>query len=135
MTEALSNEQRADVVYSLLRVGVPPTAIARAFDMDVEHIAAARSMMRTERYGTDEISEAMSWLQWEAYEEALTQIRVGTPANKARFIQLVLARSIGLAGKSSPESSEKIQQALAAMAEDARTPAVRLQDSIYTPTD
>ena len=91
-------------------------------------------MMLVERYGTDEIAEAMAWLQWEAYEEALNQIHTGTPANKARFIQLVLARSIGLAGKSSPETSEKIRAALDQMAADTQ-PVVQLQDSIYTPSD
>jgi hypothetical protein len=134
MTEPITPEQRADVVYALLKAGVPATAIARALGMDAEHVQGARSMMLVERYGTDEIAEAMAWLQWEAYEEALNQIHTGTPANKARFIQLVLARSIGLAGKSSPETSEKIRAALDQMAADTQ-PVVQLQDSIYTPSD
>jgi hypothetical protein len=132
--ESLTPEQTSDVVYAFLKVGVPPTAVARALDMDVEHISAARSLMLTERYGTDEVGEAMNFLIWEAYEEALNQIRVGTPASKARFIQLVLSRSVGIAGKSSPETSEKIRQALAEMAAES-TPAVSLQESIYSPTE
>jgi hypothetical protein len=130
----LTTEQRSEVVYALLGAGVPPTAIARALSLDVEYVKGAQSLMHTERYGTDEIAEAMAWLQWEAYEEALNQIHTGTPANKARFIQLVLARSIGLAGKSTPETGEKIRAALAEMTADL-TPNVQLEPSIYDPTE
>lgn len=130
----LTPEQRSDVVYAFLKVGVPPTAVAHALEMDPDTVKGCLSHMRVERYGTDEIAEAMTHLIWEGYEEALNQIRVGTPASKARFIQLVLSRSVGIAGKSSPESSEKIRAALADLAA-AQAPVVRLSDSIYTPTE
>ena len=126
----LTQEQRSEVIYAFLQAGVPPTAVARALSLDPEYVKGARDLMTVERYGTDEIAEAMAWLQWEAYEEALNQIHTGTPANKARFIQLVLARSIGLAGKSTPETGEKIRAALAEMTSDL-TPDVQLAPSIY----
>lgn len=119
----LTQEQRSEVIYAFLSVGVPPTAVANALSLDVEYVKGALDLMHAERYGTDEINEAMAWLQWEAYEEAVNQIHHGTPANKARFIQLVLARSIGLAGKSSPEQSAKVREALEAMTADL-SPAI-----------
>lgn len=130
----LDPETRTDVVIALLEVGVPPTAIARALDMDADHVKGALNYMRAEKYGTDEISEAMTHLIWVGYETALHEIEYGTPASKARFIQLVLSRSIGIAGKSTPEASERIRAALAEMAEKT-APVVQLQDSIYTPVD
>lgn len=131
MSEPLTNEQTAEVVYALLKVGLPPTGIAKGMGMDPEHVTAARSQMLVERLGTDEKAEMADWLIWEALEEAQYQIRHGTPANKARFMQIVLARSIGIAGKSSPETSEKIRQAFAEMAADLK-PNVQMEPSIYT---
>ena len=121
-------------IYRLLKVGVPPTAVAKAFDMDVDVVKGVLSHIHVEEYGTDEIAEAMTHLIWVAYETALTEIQYGTPASKARFIQLVLARSIGLAGKSTPETSEKIRAALEQMASDM-APTISLTESIYTVTD
>jgi hypothetical protein len=135
VTPDLTPEQRSEVVYAFLKVGVPPTAVARALDMDTEHVAGARSQMLVERYGTDEKAEAMDWLIWEAYEIALNELHNGTPASKARFVQLVLARSVGLAGKSAPETSEKIRTALEEMASAERRPAVSLAPSIYDPSE
>lgn len=132
MNVDLTTEQRSDVIYAFLKAGVPPTAVARAMSVDTEYVKGAAEQMRRDRYGTDEIAEAMAWLQWEAYEEALNQIHKGTPANKARFIQLVLARSIGLAGKSTPETGEKIRAAIAEMTSDLQ-PTVQLEPSIYEP--
>jgi len=128
----LTTEQRGWVMVAFLEVGVPATAVARALNVDVEYVKGALDLIHVERYGTDEIAEAMAWLQWEAYEEALNQIHNGTPASKARFIQLVLARSIGLAGKSTPETGEKIRAAIAEMTADL-TPSVQLEPSIYEP--
>lgn len=132
MRADLTTEQRGWVMVAFLEVGVPATAVARALNVDVEYVKGALDLIHVERYGTDEIAEAMAWLQWEAYEEALNQIHNGTPASKARFIQLVLARSIGLAGKSTPETGEKIRAAIAEMTADL-TPSVQLEPSIYEP--
>jgi hypothetical protein len=128
----LSTEQRSDVIYAFLKAGVPYTAVARAMSLDAEYVKGAVEQMNVEDYGTDDIAAAMNYLQWVAYEEALHQIHYGTPANKARFIQLVLARSIGLAGKSTPEMADKIRAAIAQMSSDLG-PDVQLEPSIYDP--
>jgi hypothetical protein len=119
-----------EIIYRLLKAGVPPRAVAKALDIDLYEVQGALSQIHTDSYGTDEIAEAMTHLIWVAYETALHEIEYGTPASKARFIQLVLARSIGLAGKSTPETSEKIRSALAEMAADM-APKLTLADSIY----
>lgn len=130
MSSTLTPQQRSEVAYAFLKQGVPASAVAKALGMDVEHVAGALSQMRVERYGTDEKSEAMDWLIWEAFEEARYQIQHGTPANKARFIAMVLSRSVGLAGRSTPETSEKIREALDKMTADL-APEVQLVDSLY----
>jgi hypothetical protein len=126
--------QRQEDVYALLKVGVPPTAIAKAFGMDPDTVKGAQSVMRVEQYGTDEIGEAMTNLIWVAYEEMLFQIEHGTPAAKFKSLQMVLARSVALAGKQTPELSEKIVQAFAEISR-ATAPDITLSDSIYTPTE
>lgn len=132
--EAVTKEERYELVYRLLKVGVPPTSVAKALDMDPDTVKGTLAHMHVEDYGTDEIAEAMTHLIWCAYDAALHEIQFGVPASKARFIQLVLARSIGLAGKSTPETSEKIRAALEEMAADM-APQIQLTESIYTPTD
>ena len=130
----MTEDERAELVYRLLREGVPPTAVAHAFDMDPDDVRGAQSAIRVDAYGTDEIAEAMTHLIWVGYETALHEIQYGTTASKARFIQLVLARSIGLVGKSTPETSEKIRAALDQMAADM-APTIQLSESIYTPVE
>ena len=134
MIPTLTPEQRSEVVYAFLKVGVPPSAVSRALGINLEQVQGAQSLIRIEKHGTDEASEAMTELIWTAIEEFDYQLRHGTPANKFRALQLVLARSIALAGKSSPEQSEKIRAALDAFARE-QAPTVRLGDSIYTPSD
>jgi hypothetical protein len=129
----MTDEERTEIVVDLLEQGVPPTAVANALKMDPDVVKGALSLMHVNAYGTDEIAEAMTHLIWVGYETALYEIQYGTPASKARFIQLVLARSIGLAGKSTPETSEKIRTALAEMAADMNKPNP-IVDSIYTTT-
>jgi hypothetical protein len=130
----VTQDERAELVYRLLKTGVPPTAVAKAFDMDPDVVRGALSEIHVEDYGTDEIAGAMTHLIWVGYETALHEIQYGTPASKARFIQLVLARSIGLAGKSTPETSEKIRAALDDMAA-SMAPTIQLSESIYTPSE
>jgi hypothetical protein len=122
VTVDLTTEQRSDVIIAFLEVGVPYTAVARALRLDPEYVKGALDLMHVEEYGTDDLAAAMAYLQWVAYEEALNQIQRGTPASKARFIQLVLARSVGLAGKSDPGQSEKIRETFAAMTADLQPP-------------
>lgn len=130
MSVDLTPETRSEVVYAFLKVGTPPTAIANALGMDVEHVAAARSQMLTERFGTDEKAEMADLLIWEAFDEALYQVRHGTPTNKLKYCQMILARSVGIAGRSSPEMGEKIRGMLARFAEETKPP-IQLERSIY----
>lgn len=134
MIDGLSEEQTADVVYEFLKHGCQPTVVANATGIDPDDARAALGQIRVERYGTDEIAEAMTHLIWVAYETALQQIECGTPANKARFISMVLSRSVGIAGKQSPEMNDKIRAELDRMAQEI-APDIQLADSIYTPTD
>jgi len=57
MTKALTPEQTSDLIYGFLKAGVPPTAVARAMELDVEYVKDALSLMHVDRYGTDEIEK------------------------------------------------------------------------------
>lgn len=126
------SDRESELLYGLLKRGVYPHIVADVFGVDLEIVEGALSQIHVERHGTDDIPDAMNGLIWTAIEVADQELRFGPPASKARFIQLVLARSIGLAGKSSPETSEKIREALDRMAEDM-APQIKLAESIYTP--
>lgn len=130
----LTPEQKSELVYAFLKKGVPPTAVASVLELDPDHVRGALNHMRVESYGTDEIGEAMTFLIWEAYEEALYQVRYGSPASKKDFIKMVLARSVALAGRADTDTAEKIRAELFKMAGDM-APTVRLGESIYTPTE
>ena len=45
-----------------LKVGIPPTALANMFEMDPEVTQAFAIYVRMGRYGTAELSEALSFL-------------------------------------------------------------------------
>jgi hypothetical protein len=128
------SDAQIEVIYRLLKRNTPPTVVAYAFDLESDFVQGILDQIRVDKHGTDEIAEAMSFLIWEAYETAQDEIRYGTPASKARFIQLVLARSIGLAGKSTPETSEKIRAAIDEMVA-GMAPTIQLSESIYTATE
>ena len=134
MSVAHDPTQRQKDVYALLKVGVPPTAIAKAFRMDPDTVKGAQSVIHVQEYGTDEIGEAMTHLIWVAYERMLHALEYGTPSAQFRAIQMVLGKSVGLAGKQTPELSEKIQQAFAEIGR-ATAPEVTLSESIYTITE
>ena len=108
----LSDDQRAELVFAFLDQAVPATAIAKALELDPSVVKEAQSSMRSRRYGTDELGEAMNDLMWIALEAAHHEIIFGTPLQRMRFIQMVLGRSVAIAGKQPPEIAEKARAAL-----------------------
>ena len=56
----MNESEFVGVVDRLLEVGVPPTAIAKAFDIDPFVVRDRATELRVERYGSAELSEALA---------------------------------------------------------------------------
>src|SRR5580692_10221630 len=93
----LSEEDAIDLISSLLAHSIPPTAIAKALAIDADFTRSLLSQLRTQRYGTAEISEAMTFLMWKAYDEAIDMLQTSSPAIRLRTINMILSRSVGMA--------------------------------------
>ena len=102
----------------LLAVGVPPTAIAKAFQVDPQAIKDLQSTINIQKYGTPEISEAMNFLMWRAYQDALIILESGPSATRTRFITTLLSRQSVILGKESPQSLERIRGELESLIRD-----------------
>jgi hypothetical protein len=96
----------------LLEVGVPPTALSKAFQVDVVAIKELQAQLNIAKYGTAEISEAMNYLLWRAYEDGLNILESAPSASRQRFIITLLSRQSTILGKQSPEELERMRNQL-----------------------
>jgi hypothetical protein len=93
----------AEVVRRLLRVGVPPTAIAGAFDMEPGPVKAIARNIRRETYGTDELSEAHAFLTWLAYEQMVNLVMHGSPEVRLKAAMQIQAKAMSITARQTPE--------------------------------
>jgi hypothetical protein len=100
------------LIVCLLEVGVPPTAISKAFRVEVSPIKELQATILTGQYGTAEISEAMNYLMWRAYSDALDILTSSPPATRTRFITTLLSRQSSILGKESPEGLNRMRSEL-----------------------
>jgi hypothetical protein len=120
------------IITRLLEVGVPPTAVANAFYIEVEAVKELQMDLRIERYGTAELAEAMHALMWKAYEDTLVLISQAPPARRLQLNMTLLAKAQSLVGNQAPDSIGRLQSELdGIMAETRRTDAAEPTSSIY----
>ena len=93
----------AEIVRRLIRVGVPPTAIANALDMEPGPMKVIARNLRRESYGTDELAEAHSFLTWLAYEKMLDLIMHGSPEVALKASMQIQAKSMAITARQTPE--------------------------------
>ena len=127
------------IVVRLLEVGVPPTAIARAFLIDSYVVKERQANLLVQNYGTAEISEAMNFLMWRAYQDALSILDSAPSATRTRFITTLLSRQSVILGKESPQSLERMRGELENLISDIGvdhpvTPSI-YADSQFSPVD
>ena len=127
------------VMRLLLAVGVPPTAIARAFSVDPYAVKELESTVNVELYGTAEISEAMNFLVWRAYSDAMEILTSAPIQVRTRFITTLLSRQSVILGKQSPQSIERmrgeLEQLIAGVGVDnPATPSI-YATSEFSPVD
>ena len=123
----------------LLSVGVPPTALAKAFEVDVDAIKELHATILVQQYGTAEITEAMNYLMWRAYEDALSILDSAPVVQRTRFITTLLSRQSVILGKQSPESMQRLRAELEGLigsinVENPLEPSI-YQDSVFSALD
>lgn len=109
-----------NIAFRLLEEGVPPSVISRALDLSPELVKRAQSEVRVKRYGTDDMTEYMEQLQWDAVDEARQTIATGSAAEKSRVLGMVLGKQVALSARRTPESVRQSQDAVLDMLENMR---------------
>ena len=107
-----------EIVRRLIRVGVPPTAIANAFDLEPGPIKEVARNMRREQYGTAELSEAHSFITWLAYEKLLALIQNGSPEVSLKAAMQVQAKAMSISARQTPEEVTMARAAFADLVAD-----------------
>ena len=83
-----------NLVTRLLTNGVPKSVVARSLDLDPDLVGAKLKEVRVNRYGTDDMTEYMEQLQWDAVDDARQIIANGSAAEKTRVLGMVLGKQV-----------------------------------------
>lgn len=117
----MTGEELEALVVRCLEEKVPSAVVGRIFGLDQELVDAARSQVRIQRYGTDDMTDYMEQLQWETIEDALRVLKSGSAAEKARVYSMVLGKQVALSARRTPESVRNSQDAVLGLLEGMRT--------------
>ncbi len=107
----------AEIVRRLLRVGVPPTALANALDMEPGPMKVIARNLRRETYGTDELAEAHSFLTWLSYEKMLDLIMHGSPEVALKAAMQIQSKSMAITARQTPEEVSLARAEIAVLRE------------------
>lgn len=119
------------IINRLLDVGVPPTAISNAFEVDVEAIKEIQMDRRTAKYGTAELAEAMHALMWKAYEDTLNLIKQAPPARRLQLNMTLLSKASTLVGSQTPDGVSKMLAEFGNLASEQRRTDQAPRTNIY----
>jgi hypothetical protein len=113
----MTEDEFTDVVDRLLEVGVPPTAVAKAFGIDPIVVRDRMNELRVEIYGAAELAEATAQMQWQALEQARAMLTEAPYTVRARFIMSILSRTMSLTARQSPETIGNMRRDLLTLME------------------
>ena len=116
----MNGEELESLVVRCLERGVPASVVAEVFDLEVDLVKSSLSALRVERYGTDDMTEYMEQLQWDAVDEARRIIEGGSAAEKSRMLGMVLGKQVALSARRTPESVRNSQDAVLGLLESMR---------------
>jgi hypothetical protein len=119
------------IVDRLLTVGVPPTAIANAFDLDVQVVKDLLADRRVQKFGTAELSEALHNLMWEAYEDLLNLQKTAPITKRMQIDMTLISKASSMIGSQEPDSISKLQGEVATMMAEVRSVPTDPGTSIY----
>lgn len=117
----MTGEELENLVERLLVRGVPKTVVADALDLDVDLVGEKLTQVRVARYGTDDMTEYMEQLQWDAVDEARRIIEGGSATEKSRMLGMVLGKQVALSARRTPESVRNSQEAVVELMEAMRS--------------
>ena len=119
------------LINRLIDNGVPPTAIANSFDLDVQIIKDLLDARHVRKFGTAELAEAIHALMWEALEDMRELMRNAPIAKRMQVNMTLLSRASAMIGNQEPDSIGKLQAEMAAMTAEVREIPVDPGTSIY----
>jgi hypothetical protein len=108
----ITEEELTHLLDRLLEVGVPPTAIAKAWDIDPFLVRDRMNDLRVQQYGTAELAEALALVQWEMLEEFKHMVHDAPYTDRARFIMGMVSKTMSLTAKQNPETLGNMRQDL-----------------------
>lgn len=108
----MTAEELESLVERLLSNGVPKSVVARSLDLDPDLVGEKLKSVRVNRYGTDDMTEYMEQLQWDAVDEARRIIETGSATEKSRTLGMVLGKQVALSARRTPESVRNSQGAV-----------------------
>lgn len=129
--EVDSPEWLPTIIDRLLSVGVPPTAVANAFYLDVQVVKDRLIDGRISKYGTAELGEAMHALMWRAYEDLLTLIDSAPMSKRIQINMTLLSKASALVGSQTPDGIARMQAEFEEMMAETRRIPTHARDSIY----
>jgi hypothetical protein len=101
----MTEEEFTEIVERLLEVGVPPTAVAKAFSIDPFIVRERMNDLRVAKYGAAELSEFVQAIQWEALELFRDSLHTAPHAMRQRSIAGILGKTMSLTARQTPETS------------------------------
>jgi len=107
------------LVGGLLQEGVPHALVARVFDLDPVFVKSYRDQLRVEKYGTDDMQEYLTQLEWDAIDVMNRAVNgKNVPADQVRAASLVIGKTVAVNARRTPEkTAEKRDELLVRMRE------------------
>ena len=101
----MTEDEFTEIVDRLLEVGVPPTAVAKALDLDPFVVKERINDLRVQKYGAAELAEFVQAIQWEALELFRDSMYSAPYAVRQRSVAGILGRTMSLTARQTPETS------------------------------
>lgn len=103
-----------------LRAGIPPTALANMMEMEPEVVQTFAINVRRGKYGTAELSEALSFLTWTAYEKTLFIIEHGSPELSLKASSMLMGKALATSVRQTPEEVARGREIVLAIAAEEK---------------
>lgn len=114
----------------LLEVGVPPTAIAKAFSVELESVKDLQDTLYITRYGSAELSEAMLFFMWKMIDDAYEMLETAPIQARTRLMTTMLSKASSMVQAADPEGMSKMRDEFAKLTKSIQS-TESLVPSIY----
>jgi hypothetical protein len=101
------------VATRLLEVGVPPTAISKAFSVELDAVKELQDTLHIQRYGSAELSEAMLFFMWKMIDDAYEMLETAPIQSRTRLMTTMLSKASSMVQAADPEGLAKMRDEFA----------------------